>query len=49
MRDRREVFISKAPKRTGMLMFTSSPTDEGDVLSEIIADTKKMEFLEGFL
>lgn len=41
MRDRRESSFSKAPKRTGMLMFTSSPTDEGDVLSEIIADTKK--------
>ena len=40
MRDRRESSFSKAPKRTGMLMFTSSPTDEGDVLSEIIADTK---------
>ena len=36
MRDRRESSFSKAPKRTGMLMFTSSPTDEGDVLSEII-------------
>ena len=41
MRDRRESSFSKAPKRTGMLMFTSSPTDEGDVLSEIIADTQK--------
>ena len=40
MRDRRESSFSKAPKRTGMLMFTSSPTDEGDVISEIIADTK---------
>ena len=40
MRDRRESSFSKAPKRTGMLMFTSSPTDEGDVLSEIIADTE---------
>ena len=41
MRDRRESSFSKAPKRTGMLMFSSSPTDEGDVLSEIIADTQK--------
>ena len=41
MRDRRESSFSKAPKRTGMLMFTSSPTDEGDVLSEIILDTQK--------
>ena len=41
MRDRRESSFSKAPKRTGMLMFTSSPTDEGDVLSEIIDDVKK--------
>ena len=40
MRDRRESSFSKAPKRTGMLMFTSSPTDEGDVLSEIIDDVK---------
>lgn len=41
MRDRREASFSKAPKNTGMLMFTSSPTDEGDVLSEIIADVQK--------
>lgn len=41
MRDRREASFSKAPKRSGMLLFTSSPTDEGDVLSEIIADVKK--------
>ena len=41
MRDRREASFSKAPKRTGMLLFTSSPTDEGDVLSEIIEDVKK--------
>lgn len=41
MRDRRESSFSKAPKRTGMLMFTSSPTDEGDVLSEIITDVQK--------
>ena len=40
MRDRRESSFSKAPKRTGMLTFTSSPTDEGDVLSEIILDTE---------
>lgn len=40
MRDRRESSFSKAPKRTGMLLFTSSPTDEGDVLSEIIQDTE---------
>ena len=40
MRDRRESSYSKAPKRTGMLLFTSSPTDEGDVLSEIIADVQ---------
>ena len=41
MRDRRESSYSKAPKRTGMLLFTSSPTDEGDVLSEIIKDTEE--------
>ena len=40
MRDRREASYSKAPKRTGMLLFTSSPTDEGDVLSAIIDDIK---------
>lgn len=40
MRDRRESSFSKAPKRTGLLLFTSSPTDEGDVLSEIIKDTE---------
>lgn len=41
MRDRRESSYSKAPKRTGMLLFTSSPTDEGDVLGEIIESVKK--------
>jgi len=41
MRDRREASFSKAAKMTGMLMFTSSPTDEGDVLSEIISNVKK--------
>ena len=41
MRDRRESSFSKAPKRTGMLMFTSSPTDEGDVLSEIISNVQE--------
>ena len=40
MRDRREASFSKAPKRSGMLLFTSSPTDEGDVLSEIISDVQ---------
>ena len=48
MRDRRESSFSKAPKRTGMLMFTSSPTDEGDVLSEIIDNVKK-EGISGVL
>ena len=48
MRDRRESSFSKAPKRTGMLMFTSSPTDEGDVLSEIIDNVKK-EGIQGVL
>lgn len=48
MRDRRESSFSKAPKRTGMLLFTSSPTDEGDVLSEIIADVKDNN-IEGVL
>ena len=41
MRDRREASFSKAAKMTGMLMFTSSPTDEGDVLSEIINNVKE--------
>ena len=48
MLDRRESSFSKAPKRTGMLMFTSSPTDEGDVLSEIIDNVKK-EGIQGVL
>ena len=48
MRDRREASYSKAPKRTGMLMFTSSPTDEGDVLSEIIENVRK-ENIQGVL
>lgn len=48
MRDRRESSFSKAPKRTGMLLFTSSPTDEGDVLSEIISDVKENN-IEGVL
>ena len=48
MRDRRESSFSKAPKRTGMLLFTSSPTDEGDVLSEIIDNVKK-EGIQGVL
>ncbi len=48
MRDRRFSSFSKAPKRSGMLLFTSSPTDEGDVLSEIIEDVKK-EGIEGVL
>ena len=48
MRDRRESSYSKAPKRTGMLLFTSSPTDEGDVLSEIITDVKENN-IEGVL
>ena len=41
MRDRRQASFSKAPKRSGMLLFTSSPTDEGDVLSAIIEDVKE--------
>lgn len=41
MRDRRQASFSKAPKRSGMLLFTSSPTDEGDVLSAIIDDVKE--------
>lgn len=48
MRDRRESSFSKAPKRSGMLLFTSSPTDEGDVLSEIIDNVKK-EDIQGVL
>ena len=48
MRDRRESSYSKAPKRTGMLLFTSSPTDEGDVLGEII-DSVKRDGVSGVL
>lgn len=43
MQDRRRASYDRAPKPTGMLMFTSSPTDEGDVLSEIISDLKIKE------
>lgn len=43
MQDRRRASYDRAPKPVGMLMFTSSPTDEGDVLSEIIADLKTKE------
>ena len=43
MQDRRRASYDRAPKPVGMLMFTSSPTDEGDVLSEIIADLKVKE------
>lgn len=45
MFDRRRASYDKAPKMTGMLMFTSSPTDEGDVLSEIIEDVKQKELV----
>ena len=40
MRDRHYATFSKAPKRSGILWFTSSPTDEGDVLGEIIQQVK---------
>ena len=43
MQDRRRASYDRAPKPAGMLMFTSSPTDEGDVLSEIIEDLKLRE------
>ena len=43
MQDRRRASYDRAPKPVGMLMFTSSPTDEGDVLSEIIEDLKLKE------
>lgn len=43
MQDRRRASYDRAPKPVGMIMFTSSPTDEGDVLSEIIADLKVKE------
>ena len=43
MQDRRRASYDRAPKPVGMLMFTPSPTDEGDVLSEIIEDLKLKE------
>lgn len=41
MRDRHFATFSKAPKMSGILWFTSSPTDEGDVLGEIISEVQK--------
>ena len=41
MRDRHFATFSKAPKMSGILWFTSSPTDEGDVLGEIISEVEK--------
>jgi hypothetical protein len=40
MRDRHFATFSKAPKMSGILWFTSSPTDEGDVLGEIIQEVE---------
>lgn len=40
MRDRHFSTFSKAPKMSGILWFTSSPTDEGDVLGEIIQEVQ---------
>ena len=41
MRDRHFATFSKAPKHSGILWFTSSPADEGDVLGEIIEQVQK--------
>lgn len=40
MIDRRSATLSRAPKLSGMLWLTSSPTDEGDVLGERIAEVE---------
>ena len=40
MIDRKNATFSRAPKMSGILWFTSSPTDEGDVLGEIIQDVE---------
>jgi len=41
MIDRKTATFSKAPKMSGILWFTSSPTEEGDVLGEIIQDVER--------
>lgn len=41
MLDRRAATFSKAPKRSGIIWLTSSPTDEGDVISERIDEVQK--------
>ena len=41
MLDRRSATLSKAPKMSGILWLTSSPTDEGDVLGERIQVVKE--------
>lgn len=40
MLDRRSATLSRAPKLSGILWLTSSPTDEGDVLGERIAEVE---------
>ena len=40
MLDRRSATLSKAPKKSGILWLTSSPTDEGDVLGERIQEVR---------
>lgn len=40
MLDRRSATLSKAPKMSGILWLTSSPTDEGDVLGERIQEVR---------
>ena len=40
MIDRRKATLSKAPKLSGILWLTSSPTDEGDVLGERIQEVR---------
>lgn len=40
MLDRRSATLSRAPRMSGILWLTSSPTDEGDVLGERIAEVE---------
>lgn len=40
MLDRRRATLSRAPKMSGILWLTSSPTDEGDVLGERIQEVR---------
>lgn len=40
MLERKQATLDKAPKSFGMIWIMSSPTDEGDVIGEVISDVK---------